>query len=138
MALRRYRPRSCPACGEKGSACGGHSSFYEPADMASFVRRISRAMVRRAIESGDTEVLVAIRAMRAELDRAELEAARALYYGSPDPANPLPEARSWGYSWTDLAHELGVSRQAVMKRYADNRLVSQNRSHDTEETAAAS
>jgi hypothetical protein len=36
-------------------------------------------------------------------------------------------ARSVGWSWQDIANELGVSRQAVHKKYARSRLLARRR-----------
>ena len=62
------------------------------------------AVTVAAAESGDpTEVLVRIAAQRRELDRAEAVAVR--------------RARVAGNSWAFIAVLLGVTRQAVHKRY---------------------
>ena len=75
---------------------------YEAPDMAGFLRRIARAMVRRAAE-GDLETLSAIQQVQAELDAALEQAAAA--------------AHAAGYSWTEIGRELGISRQAARQRF---------------------
>lgn len=76
---------------------------YEAPDMAAFLRRTMRAMVRRAAD-GDQEVLQALAATQAELDAAMRDAAQALH------------AR--GQSWAFIGNELGITRQAAFQRFA--------------------
>lgn len=75
---------------------------YEAPDMAGFLRRIAKALVRRAAE-GDLETLSAIRQVQADLDAALEQAAAA--------------AHDAGYSWTEIGRELGISRQAARQRF---------------------
>ena len=63
---------------------------------------------RRRVSRGDVEDLADLVALRAELDEAIAEAARALHAGTGD--HP-------GRSWTEIALVLGVSRQAARQRY---------------------
>lgn len=76
---------------------------YEAPDMAAFLRRTMRAMVRRAAD-GDQEVLQALQQTRIELDAAMVDAARAL--------------NDRGYSWAFIAGELGTTRQNAYQRFA--------------------
>jgi len=64
--------------------------------------RVARAMVRRAAE-GDLEAVSALRSMQAAVDEALGQAAAA--------------AHDFGYSWTHIADELGISRQAAWQQY---------------------
>jgi hypothetical protein len=73
--------------------------------MAAFLRRMARAMARRAAD-GDLEALSAMAEARAALDAATVEAARG--------------AHSWGYSWTEIGRELGITRQAARQRFAQD------------------
>lgn len=70
--------------------------------MAAFLRRMARAMARRAAD-GDLEALSAMRDARAALDAAMAEAARG--------------ARAFGYSWGEIGRELGITRQAAQQRF---------------------
>lgn len=76
---------------------------YEAPDMAAFLRRTMRAMVRRAAE-GDQEVLSALVETRAQLDEALRDAAQALHRR--------------GHSWAFIGNELGMTRQAAFQRFA--------------------
>jgi hypothetical protein len=76
---------------------------YEAPDMAAFLGRTMRALVRRA-EDGDQEVLTALVAVRAELDAALADSARAL--------------NDRGQSWAYIGRELGMTRQAAQKRFS--------------------
>lgn len=70
--------------------------------MSAFVGRVARAMVRRAAE-GDLETLSALAAMQAAIDSAIEEAALA--------------AHDAGYSWSQVAEELSITRQAAWQRF---------------------
>lgn len=87
------------------SATGSKRSrrTYEAPDMAAFVGRTMRAMVRRA-DDGDLEVMSALASIQADLADAQAKAAAAL--------------RGKGYSWTDIGRELGMSRQAAQQRFS--------------------
>lgn len=74
----------------------------ETAEYAGMVRRVLRAMGRRA--SDDVDALAELVALRAELDRVADQAAR--------------DCHAAGYSWTEIARALGVSRQAARQRFA--------------------
>ena len=75
----------------------------EAADMAAFLRRMFRAMTRRAVE-GDDNVLAELLALRENLDEAIDAAARGLH--------------EFGYSWTYLGEAAGMTRQAARQRWA--------------------
>lgn len=77
---------------------------YECPDMAAMMSRLARAMVRRANE-GDLEALSALASTERAIHDAIVGAAQALHYG--------PQA----YSWTEVARELGVTRQAAQMRF---------------------
>jgi AraC-like DNA-binding protein len=68
-----------------------------------FVRRILKAYGRR-IGAGDIAALSELEALRSELDATIADAVRQL--------------REQEYSWQQIADVLGVSRQAVMQRFA--------------------
>jgi hypothetical protein len=84
---RRRRERECP-------------------DIAAFMRRQLRAMVRRAAE-GDLEAMSALKQIDQETAVALGDAARALN----DPAGP-------NYSWREIAREYGTTHQNAIKRWA--------------------
>lgn len=77
----------------------------EALELAAFLRRMGRALVRRAGE-GDVLALVALVESRASLDDAIREAAAALYYDSP-----------LELSWGDIGRELGMTRQAARQAF---------------------
>lgn len=81
-------------------------SRHESRDVASAVRRMLRALVRRAGE-GDTEALVELHRLEVAASEATTSAGAALH-------------ASGHYSYTDLAKELGVSRQAARQRFLPN------------------
>jgi hypothetical protein len=76
----------------------------ENADYASFARRILRAYARR-VADGDVEALRQLVLLPSDVDAITRTAVRGL--------------REFGYSWTEIAGRLGVSRQAAQMRYAD-------------------
>lgn len=81
--------------------------YRESDEMAGMVRRVSRAMVKRAA-AGDLHALTALRQMREYIDQATKAAAQELH----DPIE-----WSGGYSWTVIAQELGISRQAARQQF---------------------
>lgn len=76
---------------------------HEAPEVAAAARRFARALAKRA-EEGDTEALEGLVALAAEVDASIGRAARSLH--------------SCGYSWTDIARTIGVSRQAARQRFA--------------------
>jgi hypothetical protein len=76
---------------------------HEARDLAGMLRRMMRALVRRAGE-GDDRALVELVALQAELAAAITDAGAALYVRGD-------------MSYTDIAGELGVSRQAARQRF---------------------
>lgn len=76
---------------------------YEAPEVGAAARRFARALARRAGE-GDTEAIEQLVELRTEVDRQLGEAARGLVAA--------------GYSWTEVADVLGVSRQAARQRFA--------------------
>lgn len=79
------------------SAAGDHSEFV------AFTRRILRAMSRR-IATADPEDLHEMLQLRDELDEAIVRAVAGL--------------RETGYSWGEIAHATGTTRQAAFARWA--------------------
>jgi hypothetical protein len=69
---------------------------------ARFVRRVVRAYARR-VAGGDIDVLADMTGLATGLDEAIAQAAIGL--------------RETGYSWTEIAARLGVSRQAAQQRW---------------------
>lgn len=79
-----------------------HQDRYEASDMAGMGKRVARAMARRAA-SGDVYALSAIVERQEALEVALVEGARG--------------AHSFGYSWAEIAQEIGVTRQAAWERF---------------------
>lgn len=69
---------------------------------AGFTRRVLRAYSRR-IATGDVEGLVDLIDLSSQIDNAIHQAVRGL--------------REFGYSWTEIAARLGVTRQAAQQRW---------------------
>jgi len=76
---------------------------HEAPEVAAASRRFMRALVRRAAE-GDTEALEGLVGLQAVLQECITDAGRALH----DEA---------GYSFTELANVLGISRQGARQRF---------------------
>jgi len=77
--------------------------FVETDDYAAFIRRAIRAHGRR-VGDGDVEALPGLLAVSAELEHALGVAVAGL--------------RKHGYSWTEIAARIGVTRQAARQRWA--------------------
>lgn len=75
----------------------------ESPEIAAFIRRMFRALERRAA-TGDLEAVEALAALAKPLSDATRNAGLAAW--------------STGYSYTDLADALGISRQAARQRFA--------------------
>ena len=71
-------------------------------DYAAFARRIITAHGRR-LAAGDVERLNGLVTLADELNRATATAVAGL--------------RRVGYSWTDIANRLGITRQAAQQRW---------------------
>lgn len=71
-------------------------------EYAAFARRIVRAYARR-VAAGDVEALAALVALSDELETAVRDAVSGL--------------RNFGYSWTEIADRLGVTRQGARQRW---------------------
>lgn len=71
-------------------------------EYAAFARRMIRAYGRR-VADGDVEALPALVALVDELEAAAQTAVDGL--------------RGYGYSWTEIAARLGVTRQAARQRW---------------------
>lgn len=70
--------------------------------IGKFMGRMTKALIRRA-EGGDADALVVLVDLQRQAQVAVIDAGRALVGA--------------GYSYSDLARELGVSRQAALKRF---------------------
>lgn len=73
-------------------------------EFAAFARRILRAYSRR-VADGDIEALRSLTSLASDVDTATRDAVQGL--------------RQWGYSWSDIADRLGVSRQAAQMRWGN-------------------
>ena len=73
-------------------------------EYAKFTRRILKAYSRR-VADGDVEFLRSMVLLRSHVDDDIKAAVRGL--------------RAYGYSWTEIAARLGVSKQAALMRYGD-------------------
>jgi hypothetical protein len=76
--------------------------MVENREFDAFARRIVRAYARR-VADGDIEALPALCQLASTVEQAMSDAVAGL--------------RQFGYSWQDLADRLGVTRQAVQKRW---------------------
>jgi hypothetical protein len=74
----------------------------EAPELGGMLRRMAAAMARRAGE-GDLDALV-------ELCEVERAVGSSIKAGAQD-------AHSFGYSWTDIAAALGLTRQAARQRF---------------------
>ena len=75
-------------------------------EFAAFCRRILRAYTRR-VAAGDVEALADMMALAEDLDTAIGDAVGGL--------------RTFGYSWTEIAARLGITRQAAHQRWGGDR-----------------
>jgi hypothetical protein len=75
----------------------------ENPEFSGFVRRAIRAYSRRITEQGDIHALGDMSSLAIELDAGIRLAVAGL--------------RERGYSWTDIGHELGTSRQAAQQKW---------------------
>jgi hypothetical protein len=72
-------------------------------DFAKFVRRIIRRYAER-VSKGDIDALAQLASMADEIESAAGQAANALH--------------QTGYSWTDIAKQIGMSRQGARQRWS--------------------
>jgi hypothetical protein len=73
---------------------------------AAFTQRVIRAYARR-VATGDVEALTDLVSLATQLDNAILQAVTGL--------------RACGYSWTEIATRLGITRQAAHQRWGGDR-----------------
>jgi hypothetical protein len=78
----------------------------ETREFDAFVRRILAAYARR-VAAGDVEALAALVALSAEVDAVTRLAVAGL------------RRPPYGYSWSEIAERLGISKQAAQQRYGD-------------------
>lgn len=78
----------------------------ENREFDAFTRRIVRAYARR-VAAGDVEALAALKHLSATVETATADAVQGL--------------RIFGYSWSEIAARLGVSRQAAQMRWGAHR-----------------
>jgi len=81
---------------------GRRRNVVENDQYAAFARRIVRAYARR-VANGDIEALADMTTLAADIEAAIRVAVIGL--------------RNFGYSWTDIAARLGVTRQAAQQRW---------------------
>jgi len=77
-------------------------SVTDHSEFAGFTRRVIKAHARR-VASGDVEALVELVELEDAVNAAMVAAVTGL--------------RGIGYSWAEIASRLGVSKQAVWKRW---------------------
>lgn len=82
---------------------------HESPELGGAARRMMRALVRRAAE-GDTEALEQLASLQLELQAAIQAAGKLMHSGER-------MADGKGYSFTELADVLGISRQAARQRF---------------------
>lgn len=75
-------------------------------DYGAFARRIVRAYARR-VAAGDVEALTALVSLTAELETSIQDAVNGL--------------RAFGYSWSEIAARLGMTRQGAWQRWGTER-----------------
>ena len=83
----------------------------EAAELAAMLRRMSKALVRRAGE-GDLDALEALAVVRAAINEAVGEAAYALH----EPCVWM-NGEKVGYSWAEIGGVLGISRQSAHQQF---------------------
>lgn len=69
---------------------------------AAFIARILRAYARR-VSDGDIEALTDLAALSHQVEQAIAQAVAGLH--------------TFGYSWAEIANQLGTTRQAAHQRY---------------------
>lgn len=81
--------------------------YRETPEFGAMVRRMVKAYGAR-VAAGDIESLAQLVELRADVDRHIADAAAALHQDHGDRP---------GYSWTDIARVLGITRQAARQRF---------------------
>jgi uncharacterized protein with PIN domain len=76
---------------------------YETADYVAMMRRMTRGLGRRLADGDPADVASALDVSR-ELDRVIKESVRAM-------------REAHGFSWAQIADELGMTRQAAQQRF---------------------
>jgi hypothetical protein len=99
-------PLTFPAPGPQPAPRPRRRDVVENDEYAAFVRRIIRAFARR-VATGDVEALRDMVGLSALLDDAIGDAVKGL--------------RAHGYSWTEIADRLGITRQAAHQRWGGDR-----------------
>lgn len=101
---RSYGPPSgvAPADNKRLSKRGRRPDIVENDEYAAFLRRAIRAYAKR-VGSGDIEAVAEMAGLADELNEATRQAMAGL--------------REFGYSWTDIAARLGVTRQGARQRW---------------------
>ncbi len=79
------------------------SWIVENDEYAAFIRRVIRAYSRR-VAAGDIEAITDMAAIAADFDDAIRQAITGLH--------------NQGYSWTDIATRLGITRQGARQRWS--------------------
>lgn len=79
-------------------------SDYEASELGAMLGRMLRALVRRAT-AGELDAVVELQVLERAVGAALIAAARGAH-GEPGR-----------YSWTEIAVELGITRQAAWKRF---------------------
>jgi len=82
----------------------GRKREREAPEIGQMLDRMIRAMARRAT-GGELEALGVLRELRWKIDAAIAEGAQ----GAHD---------AFGFSWTEIGNELGISRQAARQMYS--------------------
>ena len=91
---------------KRGLTPGRRRRVTENDEYAAFARRVLRAYARR-VAKGDIDALADMTAMADELDTAIRHAVTGL--------------QAAGFSWADIAAQLGVTRQATQQRWGSKR-----------------
>lgn len=86
-----------------GLTPGGVRRVVQNDEFTAFARRVLRTLGRR-VAAGDVEALPALARLAADLDDSIGDAVAGL--------------RAGGYSWTEIAARLGVSKQAAHQRWS--------------------
>ena len=95
-----------PSSGDGRPSKPRRRDVVENDEYAAFVRRIIRAYARR-VAAGDVEALTDMVGLASLLDQAITDAVTGL--------------RGHGYSWTEIADRLGITRQAAHQRWGGDR-----------------